>query len=506
MESEKFGLEQSMDQILKGYNEAWRSYKEHLTFVFSFLKNQANYGIDIVEGNSFIRFNLTNDESNLGKFYFLCEIGDVFPRFRWRNFVVLSSEFKLFPFQKKVSYFPVYSYSFDKLFTLVYWGEKQFFLNIDHLNNLDLKNFLFTVSNPSNMSISAANFIWLMKSSLEKEYINSELFSNLSRMYIYNTLFPPNLTGIYDIWSESPFIVVGNKRLDIYTLHKTVCYLHLDKRLNFQMNSFIKVKVLMLDKKLGISQTYCLVPEDSLSLFEKEPITSALLIKHVKILSQEFSRSPVFDIRLYPIGSEELFGSSISEVLITILSIVLRYQYLNSSDPIRLSINLKDIISKVLNILSLGPFKKYRSDTFISNILSQERGLDFVMHHLLGIYHNINKDIFYLHPSLIESLSLLYEDYKEIFNMKIEDLKDLILKCVDMLNYIRGISKEKYGIKDLISIKGIVEKKFGFDISFDVLNRFIYSLKLISNSIIPISKFFYTRAVSKSYFDIGTEK
>jgi len=191
MYDRKIGLEKHMDQVLKGDEVAWKGYKRHLAYVLAFLRNHKIPRINVEEGDAYIRFQTSSDDYNLNKIYFLFEIGDLFPKIRWRNLIRRTLTFTPVLLRKRACFLPVYSYSFDRFFTLVYWGEKQFLLDPDQLRKFNIRSFLFTVPKPSNALISAANFAWLK--SVEKMWHNSKSILELSKYYIFNALYPPAL-------------------------------------------------------------------------------------------------------------------------------------------------------------------------------------------------------------------------------------------------------------------------------------------------------------------------
>jgi len=482
----KIGLEQHMDRVLKGDKVVWKSYKEHLVYVLTFLKNRRNPHINIEEGDAYIRLQTLSDDCNLNKMYFLFEIGELFPQIRWRNLIRQTLTFTPVLLHKRACFLPVYSYSFDRFFTLVYWGEKQFLLDPDQLKKFNIKSFLFTVSRPSNTFISAANFAWLK--SVEKMWHNSNSIVELSKHYIFNALYPPDLTNKFNPWHEAPFILVGNRLLEIFTIHKTLCYLDLNTIRRSNMRRFLKLRVYMLDNRLNVRKTYCLLSKDHLSLLEKKPMTEAIMIKYMKLYDAELSRKPIFRIFLYPFESSGLFGDETPGLLMTATSIVLRYLYLNSSDPLKLRATPEEARHRVLSIFRRSPFDQYKWNRFISRLFQHTEGMVFVIRGL-NVYHVIKDDLVYFHPSIIENLSILYRGFDDLLTLKADDLKGLIIQLLDVFEYIKRYRKEICKFKKLIDLKEIIRDKLGLCVTYDMLKRFIVSSIVAWESIVPISKF-----------------
>jgi len=71
--------------------------------------------------------------------YFLFEIEDLFPRIKWRKFIRQTFNETPVILHRRTFFLPVYSFSFDRIFTLVYWGEKQFLLNPEQLELLNIR-------------------------------------------------------------------------------------------------------------------------------------------------------------------------------------------------------------------------------------------------------------------------------------------------------------------------------------------------------------------------------
>jgi len=486
MDYGKPGLEEHMDRVLKGSETAWKSYKGHLARMLAFFKSCEFPRVNVEEGNAYIRFQTMSDDCNLNKIYLIFEIGDIFPQIRWRNLIRRTLTYTPVMLHKRACFLPVYSYSLDKLLTLVYWGEKQFLLNPEQLRRFNIKSFLFTIPCPSNCLISAANFVWLK--SIEEVWHNSASLLELSKYYVFNSLYPPDIVNKFNPWHESPFILIGDRMLDIFTLHKTICYLDLDTAKKSGWKEFFKLRAYILDNKLNIEKIECLMLESYLSLLERIPITEAIVIKHLRIFDKASLKKPLFEIIIYPFETTNLFKGERIGSLITAMSIVLRYLYLKSEDPLRLRATIEEVRHKILDIFRNSPFNQYKWNDVASQLLRHPKGV-VLLAQALDVYYATGDKLIYLHPSIIESLSVLYGGFDMIFTMKIEDLKSLILRLLQIIERIKCQPEKFLSFTQLIDLREIMRNKLGLSIAYDDLKRFILSLMIAWESIIPISKF-----------------
>jgi len=244
----------------------------------------------------------------------------------------------------------------------------------------------------------------------------------------------------------------------------------------------------MLDNELNVKKAYCSLSKDHYPLLEERPMTEAIVVKYIRVYDEKLFRKPVFKVLLYPFEPSSLFEEETPGLLITATSIILRYLYLHSLDLLRLQATLEMVRRKVLNIFRQPPFNQYKWNRFISHLFQHTKGMAFVIQGL-GVYHTVKDDLLYLHPSMIESLSVLYGGFDDLFAMKVEDLKDLLVRLLEVLEYIRRYRKKIYEFKQLMDLKEIVKDKIGFFVSYDVLRRFISSSITAWESIVPLSKF-----------------
>jgi|GEM_PF-1154680 len=496
MNERKIGLEQHLDHILKGDEVVWKNYKRHLAYVYTSLNKYRNSYTNIEEGDSYIRLQPLSDDCNLNKFYFLFEIGDFFPQIRWRNLIKKSLTLTPVLLHRRACFLPVYSFSFDRFLTLVYWGEKQFLFDPEQLKKFDIKSFLFMVSHPSSTFISAANFTWLK--SIEKMWHNSKSILELCKSYIFNALYPPDLLNKFDPWHEAPFILVNDRSLEIFTIHKTICCLDLYSARESKIKHFLKLKGYILDNKLNVKKVYCSIPKEYFSLLKKSSITEVIVVKYMKVYDEESSRKSIFEIFLYPFESSFLFSSETPELLITTTSIVLRHLYLNSSDPLKLQVTPEETRHKILSIFHYPPFNKYEWNTLISRLFQYIKGMAFILQ-TLSVYHATKDELFYFHPSIIEILSILYEDFDELLNMKMEDLRHLLTQLLKVFTYIKYHQEKIYKFNQVMDLREIIKNIFGFYVTSDTVRRFILSLIMTWENIIPISKILFQPKPLQSY-------
>jgi len=494
MNDEEINLERHVDKILRGGKEIWKSYKEHLLRLREFFNRCKPPHISVKEGDSYIRFNLLSDDCGLNKAYFIFEIGDLFPQIRWRNLVRLTPMFAPVRLRKRVCFLPAYSYSFDRLFTLIYWGERQPFFDPKKLEMFDIKSLLFTVPHPSKTFLSAANFVW--PKSMKNVWHDSKALLELTKQYIFNALYPPELDNGLNVWHEAPFILVGNRQMDIFTVHKTVCCLDLNSVSRLKERDVLKLKAFVLDNRLNIKEAHCLLSEDSFSTFEERStravkkaivITEAVVTKHVKVYDEATFTKPSLETFIYPLESSSLFGDERPGTLITITSIILRSLYLNSPDPLRLQATKEEVKRKALSIFQKPLFRHYKWDDFVSRLLQIRGGIDYVIQ-CMGVYHILGNDLLYIHPSIIEILSILYDDINNLVVMEGKDLKRFIIQLLEILEYVSRRQGKSHGVSDLIHLKEIMEEKLGLRIGYDLLRRFLSSWRIAWESIIPTSK------------------
>jgi len=218
------------------------------------------------------------------------------------------------------------------------------------------------------------------------------------------------------------------------------------------------------------------------------PITEALIIKHLRIYDKASFKKPLFEITLYPFESTEVFRGEALGLLITATSIILRYLYLSSIDPLRLQATVEEVRRRILNIFRHKPFNQYKWNELVSHLFQNSKRTASVIK-ALNIYYVTGDDLVYIHPSIFENLSILYGDFDFLSTMKLEDLKTLVFRLLEVLKYIKHHPAKFLDFTQLPGLREMIKNKLGLNISYNTLKRFILSLIIAWESIIPISKF-----------------
>jgi hypothetical protein len=252
----------------------------------------------------------------------------------------------------------------------------------------------------------------------------------------------------------------------------------------------------VLDNTLKINKVDCLLPEDIFSQdtldTRKISIVETIIIKHLRLYDKESHRRPFFEIIIFPIDTtNNLFEDEAVGPLLTLASIVLRYFYLRSRDSLRLNINLEDIKKKMQNVLSCRPFNVHECTNFASYLFKNYKGFRTLIR-LLNVYYVIGKDnILYIHPSLIESLSILYQDDFEKMVTNFLSRRDSFLRTIlSILDSISiSSSSEKFlSFANLTTLRDNIANELGLKPDYNTIKRFVLSLAIALESIIPISK------------------
>ena len=83
----------------------------------------------------------------------------------------------------------------------------------------------------------------------------------------------------------------------------------------------------------------------------------------------------------------------------------------------------------------------------------------------------------------------VYGDFDFLSTMKLEDLKTLVFRLLEVLKYIKHHPAKFLDFTQLPGLREMIKNKLGLNISYNTLKRFILSLIIAWESIIPISKF-----------------
>jgi hypothetical protein len=473
--SQEFGsLEQHFGGILENNNKILRNYRNYLLHIYDFLRESSD--LEVKEGDYCIRFNITSDSYGLNKNFFLYEIGDVTRRVLWRSLLRSKLGLSFFLLYKEAIFLPSYSYSLDRPTTFIYWGEKQFLFDPNQLKKLKLESFMMSVDKPSQVSNSLANLIW--PKSISKIYKNSNIV-DLTKNYLLNALFPPKMTNISDIWSEAPFVIIGNNVVELFTIHKTICSLD-HSNIRKLGNGFTRTFANILDSNLSIRRVHCYIPSDSLQQIRDKPVTEAIVSKYFRIYKPGHPSKSFCRLSLYPFESAEIFKGEIPGIFATAAFIVLRSLYFRSDELIRLKPGLLEIRNLILQIFRHKSFSRCSWETIDSRILESLEGTRILLE-LLGVYKIQANRVTFIHPSLIECV---YSFLNKIHNLSYNEIKIAAMLLAEIINSNR-ISLD---MDSIFNVQEIFEKNMGLRLTFKDARDLLGSLRVVKDTIIPLSK------------------
>lgn len=479
----RHGIEEHLEEVLKSQQNLLKSYKKYLLNLYNFIRCQKTPQISSEEGDSYIRFKISSDYYNLSKIYYLYEIGDVIPNVRWRHLLRTRLFLAHTLLRKRSVFLPAYSFSLDRMLTFVYWGERQFFLDPEKLRDLNLSNLLIHVDKPSSVQVSAANLAW--PKALENITLECPTIADITRRYLFNILLPPKLNRVYDVWDEAPFVIVGDRTVEIFTVHKTICSIDLRNAKRVGKNTLV-TSAYTLDRNLEVKKIRCGVPEESINLLSRESVVEAVLTKMIRVSNLEGVK-PIFRISLYPFESAKtkIFAGESPGVLATAISIVLRLLYLKSANLLKLDTNIHEVRKIVLNIFSKRPFDRYTWSSLSSQLIESDDGLKLMLK-LLDIYEINQNDIIYLHPALLECLLVLVGDIENIEkNVDVNKGIRILADIMNQLDFTRKVGlTEKFEVQE--KLKAITEVPSVMD-----LDNILRALIAAKHSFIPLSKELY---------------
>lgn len=471
MESSQGGLEEHLEKILRVHQPLYAGYKLHLASVLNATNNDSNTIVREL-GDSFIRFHIAGDHYNLNKTHYVYGIGNIIPTIKWRKLLRSSQGLYQHVLLKKTTFLPIYSLSLDKFLTFVYWGEKQFFFDPDMLKKLDLENFLIDVDKPSSFKISAANVAW--PKSVDNIYATEANLSNFVNQYVFNTLFPPELNDISNIWSDSPFLIVGDQFVEFYSVHKTIASLDLKtvRRGDDQM----LVTAYILDNTFSTRKVTVGIDEELLDLANK-PVFETVLTKGIALSARH--QVPRVRLSIYPFESISLFAQS-HGILFTALSLILRKLYLESGLAFDIGVRTDAVLTQLRHLISQKVFNRYKWDDLASKVLTSQSANSLI--NMLGVYKEENGKISYLHPSLIECLAVLFRDMHKIENVP---LRTALISLLDILGKINF--QKNTGLSRTLEVQGQLEKVFGTCHLNDV-DRVMRTFNAAQQEVIPFGK------------------
>ena len=467
-------LEQHFGGILENNKSILRNYKNYLLRIYNFLKSSLY--LEMEEGDYCIRFNIARDLYGLGKYFFLYEIGDITRKVIWRSLLRSTLGLRFFLFHKEAIFLPSYSYSLDRPITFIYWGEKQSLFNPDQLKKLKLESFMISIDKPSQVSNSLVNLVW--PRSVDRMYKNSNII-DLTKNYLLNALFPPKMTNISDIWSEAPFVIVGDNVVELFTIHKTICSFD-HSHIRRSEKDFAQIFAKILDSNLSIRRVCFYISSDSLEHIKDKLVTEAIVSKYFRIYKPGHPGKSFCRLSLYPFDSTEVFKGEVPGVLVTVASIVLRSLYFRSNELIRLEPELSDIRNFILQIFRQKPFSRYSCETLGFRLLETLEGTRILLE-LLGVYDTKATKVTFIHPSLIECV---YSFLNGIHVLGYDEIK----KAATLLAEIINSNRISLDMSNVFNVQEIFEKNMGLRLTFKNAKELLSSLRVAKKTIIPLSK------------------
>ena len=473
----KAAIEIHMENLIKGCQNLWMGYKRRLLQVHTLLKEpKFRTRLSVREGDSYIRFNSISDHAGLNSLFFVYEIGKVFPNLRWRHLIGSDQRLDYVLLTKPTSCLPAFSFSLDQQTTLLYWGECVPFLSTIDLRNLKLGNFILKVNSSSSVEVSAANLVW-PKSAYP--LMNKEL-ERLAADYLFNSLMPPVLDGVDEVWSESPFVLIGDRTISFLTIHKTLCTIDKKTARTLTDRDVVNAKVNLIDRSFAVRRVPVDIPEECFGEFIRKG--SPCEVVFVKTMKFKYDptmgeQKPYIRYTVYPFESVKLFGGEGYGWLLSLASMVLRERYLRSGDPFFFTITPEEFewyLDKILGPLSHG----YINEQFGLRLVESQEGL-YTLASLLGVYASDGPTLSYLHPALFECFP--------------SSLEDRIEKN-DLVRFQRIASRYGQKAESLRSVSGVLllqelfEKEFGSILNYRTASMLREPLHNLLNICIPLSK------------------
>jgi hypothetical protein len=478
----KSAIEIHLDNTIKGCKELWLGYKKWLQRVQVLLYElQERGGILTEEGDCYVRFNASDEHAGLNNLFFVFEIGRIAPTLRWRQIVRSAGGFSYVLLKRPTSYLPAFSFSLDKLVTLMYWGERVPFLYTMDLRNLKLRDFVLQSANASSVEVSAANLVW-PRGAYPFSGVNIE---RLATEYIFNSLRPPTLGSLSDIWSESPIVLIGDRIVTLITIHKTLCTIDQKTVRLVKQKEVLNARAHIIDRNFSVKQTPVDIPQDYANeIFAKgrhEPL-EVIFVRSVSLKydSATEEQKPYIRYAIYPFESVKLFGFEEFGSVLSLASMKLRENYLQSKHPFNTSLTPRDLIGS-LAVLAQLPFVSTKHDELAFRLLETKQGAEaFTL--ALGVYEygNENATFRYIHPALLECFLMNFKT--DLDQTKLTGLLRIAEK------YLAEKSRSPTSYISPLFIEELFSEEFGTTIKFSeakLLGKFLFRL---TNLVIPLSK------------------
>ena len=394
-------IENHILKLIKQHPLLYKGYLEFKSEIERLMnnKNEKAFLISTMGGNKdYFRLNPISPAYN--SFYYFFEIEKILTskfgvRYKYKDLIPLSFKFRIFP---------LFSFTLDSSTFSIYWRGKE----EESHDLLDLLKFLKKINWSSTKDKEKDKPIILLKakdstkvqfSSLKFIASRHQLWpeklddiDKLGSFYIFNWLYPPKNPGkLEEIWWDSPFIFFDNSELspyfEIFLVNKTVSY-----------SNGNYVKILNSDLKW--------VDVSNLCKTEAKGLNASIMVRKFTYDQGLKGECRILAMDSIKLSDNEVLGSG-DEIPYTLVSIILRHQYLSSTHPFR--IEKKDAANKVKELLGDPIFKSYLLN-FTTNQLGwrllDPNNIDFMIK-ALGVYE-VNRDsIIYLHPVLYEALEYL---------------------------------------------------------------------------------------------------
>lgn len=472
MSTEQRGsLEVHAEEILKSNGSAFDAYKKRLMKVYEISKANEISVLSFKEKDSAIRFHFGNDNLGFGKLYFIFEVGLINPKIRWRH--LLRSREGLTPIvlTQRVSFLPAFSYSLDRTLTIINWGNKQFVLDPQILEKMNLKSVACVVENCADCEISAANLLWPKR--VDRILQNAAL-TELTRDWIVNSLLPPKIGNKWDPWDESPFVIIGDTSIEILTVHKALTSIDQSTISQSDPYGMVTAKAWILDRDLDVREITCHFSDEyDLDLLE-ESVNEVILVKRLTLNKNKSGSSQII---FYPFASSPLFNREVPGQVLTATSIVLRSLYLwNPEPPFVVS---KTQARKLLtDIFRNAAFSKYDRTELGLSLLENDDGL-CLLAKSLGVY-SCQENIRFIHPAIVEIVSLINQSFDVSFN---RDSLELLNSAINKVNF-----GESSRVNSTIKVQELVQNTLGKRLDFRQASLVRAALSQFNKSLVATSK------------------
>ncbi|HEC86984.1 MAG TPA: hypothetical protein ENI49_03845 [Thermoplasmatales archaeon] len=197
-----------------------------------------------------------------------------------------------------------------------------------------------------------------------------------------------------------------------------------------------------------------------------------------------------FRIRAYPFKSTDLF-QDFPGILISVASLVLRLEYLKSR--LLNIVELQSIQEIIQKIFRRPPFSQFSHNEIGFHILDRDDGIQIIAS-LLGVYKIHNHNLIYLHPSLIECLSLL-TDITEVDQNKLHEGMEILANIL-----VTDLANGKVSPELAFKLQKIWEDRLNEKVNYKTALSSLWSLVCCRQFIIPLSKCF------NRYLNVGGER